>query len=398
MSVDPDSYEERIPSDVPHGLQSPTGMYNPFDWYRTKRSRGEIIYDADRNVYGVFSYDAVKTIFHDTNHFARPTLSSGQVEDDPLAYIQNAMVWSEEQTHDSAKKGMFEYFSPRALSNLEETIEVTTIKHLDAARTDERSFNFVEEIAVPVTLKIPMALLGIPERDYEQILNWIETFAEIGHTEYSATSTGSPSELAGLIEYFEGLITNRREQPQDDLISMFAKTDLETEIIGSNCFDILFAGQGTVTDFLSNALVAHSEHNILNRTDEVELEVALEEVLRYRSPIQSQARKTIKSVDVCGTSIPSGETVILWIGSANRDPDRYDDPDTFVLNRDPNHLAFGHGSHSCIGFMLARMEARIILQTFFDAFESISVHEDCIEPSPTPAVLAFDRLPVSVCE
>lgn len=399
MSIDSGPTPE-IPADVPRALHSRRGLLEPFGWYAKQRSIDPVQYDSDRGVYDVFRYQDVKRVFHSPETFERPNLSPNgpdETADDPLGYIGDAMIWSDRPGHDAAKQNMFEYFSPRALEDLPATVERIATDEIDRALEGGDHFDFVEDVAVPVTLKVPMALLGVPESDYETLVDWIETFDQVSLSEHSDVASSSPEEMAAVVEYFESLIDDRARNPRDDLISTFVhETPLDRELIGSNCFDMLFAGQGTMTDFLANAMYMDARQDIFEDLDPNELEPVLEEVLRLRSPIQCQSRVTTKSVTVGETRIPAGETVVCWIGSANRDPEAFDAPDEIVHDREADHLAFGHGSHSCIGFTMARLEAPIVLRTLFERVEELTVRESLLEPAPTPQVLAFDRFPVRV--
>ena len=397
MSIDNAFSRTKIPDDVPTGLQSKQRLLEPFEWYHDKRQAESIQFDPNRGVWDVFRYDDVKKIFHSPETFRRPDLSprTESAADDPLKYIGDAMVWSDGSGHDTSKQNMFEHFTPRALKAIESEIERIAKAELEDHFTSGNPFDFVNEYAIPVTLKIPMKLVGVPESDYDQILEWIEIFDEVSLSEHSDRESSNPEAMAETVEYFEALMAKRARNPQDDLISLLVnQTPVGRRFIGANCFDILFAGQGTMTDFLSNAIYLHGQQRIFDQDPDLEMETILEEVLRYRSPIQSQARRTTETVTVDGVEIPAEERVICWIGAANRDPNEYDNPDEFLPTRNPEHLAFGHGSHSCIGFRLARLEAPIILKTFFDAVGEIEVLNDQIVPATTPQLLTYDQLPV----
>lgn len=397
MSTDSVFSPTKIPDDVPTELQSKRGLLEPFEWYHNQLQTHPVQFDPDRGVWDTFQYDDVKRIFHSPETFQRPNLSprTDSGDDDPLKYLGNAMVWSDGSGHDTSKQNMFGHFTPGTLEEMKSKIEQIAKAELENHFTSGEPFDFVSEYAIPVTLKIPMRLLGVPESDYNQILKWIETFAEVSLSEHSDRESTNPKAMAETVEYFEALMAERARNPQDDLISLLVnRTPVDRRFIGANCFDILFAGQGTMTDFLSNAIYLHGQQRIFDQDPDSDMGTVLEEVLRYRSPIQAQARRTTETATVNGIDIPAGERVICWIGAANRDPNKYDNPDEFRPARNPEHLAFGHGSHSCIGFSLARIEAPLILKTFFDAVEEIEVLEDQIIPAPTPQLLTYDQLPV----
>jgi len=381
----------------PEPLRSPERLHDPFGWYNEKRSESPVHYDEQRGVYDVFTYEHVKTTLQDGDRFVRENLSQRHMESpNPFSYIDNAMVWSDGPDHKQIKGQLFEYFTPNRLRELRGTIEDVTQSQIEVALEGGGEFDFVSDFAVPVPLRVVMEMVGVPGDDHRQVLEWLDTFRTVMHTEYSAVKSKDEQAMSETVAYFEALVDRRRERPRADLISLLVEeTDLSEAEIGSNCFDFILAGQGTMSELLSNALFLFDRQDMLSEMDEYDLSVVLEEVLRYRSPLQSRARKTTEPVQVAQTDIPAGETVILWIGSANRDPEQYADSNRFTPERDPDHLAFGSGPHTCIGAPLARLEAPIVLQSFLDSFDQLEIQSELIEPKLKPSKLGFERLPVS---
>ena len=382
---------------LPEPLRSERALHDPFEWYDRMRRGSPVRYDPQRAVYDVFTYDEVKRCLQDDERFVRKALSRSHADPDgSLSYLDNAMVWSDGPAHKQGKGQLFEYFRPSMLAGFRETIESAAESQLQEALEDGPAFDFIGAYAVPVPLRVIMDVVGVPEADHRRMFEWLETFREVMHSEYSAEESTDGERMADAVDYVQGVIDERKRNPEDDLISrLVAETELTDEEIGANCFDFILAGQGTMSEFLSNALYLFAEQDLLGTTDEYDLDVLLEEVLRYRTPLQSRARETAAPVSVGDTEIPAGETVILWIGAANRDPAQYDRADTFLPGRDPDHLAFGSGSHTCIGAPLARLQAPIVLRTFLSAFEDIEIDHDAIEPKPKASKLGFERLPVS---
>jgi len=387
-----------VPEGTPTSLQSEAAMHHPFGWYRTQREHGPVHYDPQRNVYDVFSYTHVKEALQDSETFTRKPLSGSHSDTQtPFSYLDNAMVWSDGSKHSDAKAQLFQYFRPSMLADLETSIREITADQLHVAMDDGTKFDFVSEFAVPVPLRVIMDVVGIPQADHEQMLAWLETFREVMNTEYSDKESRDGSLMTETVEYFRTLVTRRRRDPQDDLVSRLAtETELSDAEIGSNCFDFILAGQGTMSELLANALFLFDDQGLLDEQPDHDVSDILEEVLRYRSPLQSRARVTTRPVTVGETDISAGETIILWLGAANRDPARFDRPETFVPDRDPEHLAFGTGAHSCIGAPLARLQAPIVLATFLDSVTAVTIDLDAAEPKWKPSKLGFEQLPVAV--
>lgn len=381
---------------LPKPLQSLEGLHDPFDWYERKRSAAPVHYDPHRDVYDVFSYDLVRRSLQDNDRLVRKPLARDHGDTtSPFSYLDSAMVWSDGESHRQSKRELFEYFRPDRLAGLQATIREITDDQLDVALRGGPAFDFVEEFAVPVPLRVIMSMVGIPQADHRQVLGWLNTFREVMNSEFSAKESYNEARMAEPVAYFRDLLAEKRADPDDDLASrLVAETDLDPATIGANCFDFILAGQGTMSEFLSNALFLFDRNGLVDQYHEYDLEAVLEEVLRVRSPLQSRARETAQPVSIGDTSIPAGETVILWIGAANRDPAQYERPDAFLPERNPEHLAFGNGPHTCIGAPLARMQAPIVLQAFLSRVDGVDIDTDSLEPKRKASKLGFERMRV----
>lgn len=390
--------EPQFSEGLPAGLRSAAALHDPFEWYDERRRTGPVHYDDRRGVYDVFAYDPVKTALQDDERLVRKELSGSHGgAETPFGYIDNAMVWSDGSGHKGTKSQLFSYFRPDLLEGIRESVAAVAETQLETATADGPAFDFVSEFAVPVPLRVVMDVVGLPREDHDRVLTWLETFRDVMNSEYSAKGSTDAARMTEPVDYFKRLVERRRRDPREDLVSrLVTETDLSAAEIGANCFDFVLAGQGTMSEFLSNALYLFVEHDLVGAVEEYDLSVVLEEVLRYRAPLQARARETAAAVTIADTRVPAGETVILWIGAANRDPDRYDRSDAFLPERDPDHLAFGSGPHTCIGAPLARLQAPIVLRAFFEGVDAVEIDEAGMEPKPKASKLGFERLPVTV--
>jgi cytochrome P450 len=192
------------------------------------------------------------------------------------------------------------------------------------------------------------------------------------HREFAAVTTEMRTDLADLAG-------QRRKAPQDDLLTRLVEAEVDGERLAPDellgFFQLLLsAGHETTTNLLNNAVLCfleHPEQLARLRAEPGLLPSAIEEVLRYRSPVQAMFRVPKRDVVLHGQTLPAGQLVLAMIGSANRDPSRFQDVDRFDITRDPNpHLAFGHGLHFCIGAPLSRLEARVALSIFLERVKS----------------------------
>jgi cytochrome P450 len=128
------------------------------------------------------------------------------------------------------------------------------------------------------------------------------------------------------------------------------------------------------------------------------MDTVIEEVLRYRSSLQATERTTTREVDIAGTTLAEGAQIQVFVGAANRDPRQFEDPETFKPERNPRHIAFGHGTHRCLGAPLARLETEVSLETFFDRFAAVDVHVEEAVPQLTLTEFGLESLPITVEE
>lgn len=397
MNTNDEFEANRLPDSIPEGLRSREALVEPFEWYDRKRQYGAVQYDEQRDVYDVFSYDLVKKIVQDSDRFIRPTLGENHTPemDSPQMLLNNGgMMWNDGKQHKNMKGDLFKYFTPNHVKKIKHTIERVSKTEIESIAKKDSEFDFAKDFAEPVSLKITMEILGVPTDDYEQIYEWISEITNIKRSEYMKDVGDEPTFSQNSVEYLRDLVEQRDNSPKADLISnMIKNTGLTHDEIGANSLDMMIATTKTQSEFLTNALYLYVTDTIEYDSTE-ELSEILEEVLRYRSPIQAQLRQANQRTEINGIEIQQGDELVVWFGAANRDPEKYDRPNEFVPDRNPEHLAFGSGPHACIGAPLARLEASIIIDLFIAYFDQIEIIEGSIVPKSDISSLGFDRLPV----
>jgi cytochrome P450 len=208
-------------------------------------------------------------------------------------------------------------------------------------------------------------------------------------------------------EYFAELIEARRAEPRDDLITAILEAEVdghrlsEREMVGF-CTLLLVAGNITTTNLITNAVRCFTaQPGLLDElaAGEQTMSTAIEEALRYRSPVQALFRVTTESVDLGRREIPAGEGIVAWLGSANRDERTFDRVDEFVPGRQPNqHLSFGYGTHYCLGAPLARLEAQIALSSLLERFETIEPVDTDLQPIRSSFIYGVEEYPLQVSQ
>jgi cholest-4-en-3-one 26-monooxygenase len=276
-------------------------------------------------------------------------------------------------------------FTPRGVRARRDDIDAIAAQILDGALEDSE-LDFVERIAAPFPLAVIAAVLGAPRSDIADLFRWTNEIIGKEDPEYRR-----PGETPGqtikrargeLHAYLLGLIQARRDTPRDDLITLLIGNDLDGKPLAdaqllAYAELLVEAGNETTRNAISGGLVALAENpgewEKLRANREL-LPEAVEEILRWVSPITHFTRTATEDVEIRGVTIPAGEQVALYFASANRDEDVFDDPFEFRVDRRPNpHLTFGFGEHFCMGAHLARVEIEVMFRQMLDRIASFEV-------------------------
>jgi cytochrome P450 len=336
----------------------------PFPWYESMREVAPVCQDPSSGSWMVFGYDDVQTVLSDHQRFSSEIGWFILLNTDP-------------PRHRLLRNLVTQGFTPRAVEALRPRIGQIVDGLLDRVEGVGR-MDLIEDLAVPLPVTVIAELLGIPIEDRERFKRWSNGIV-------SGPEPGQPNARAEMTAYFSSLMDKRRREPRQDLVSTLMAATVDGErLTDADLFSfyilLLVAGNETTTNLIGNAVICLDRHpgataRLRGRPDL--LGGAIEEVLRYRSPIQSMYRVTRSEVQIGGRTIGPGESVLAFIGSANRDPAQFPNPDRFDIERTPNrHLAFGHGIHFCLGAPLARLEARIALEALLRRLPGLAVAGD----------------------
>lgn len=387
----------------PEAIRSREGQLSPFEWYAEMRAENPVHYDEQRETWDVFRYDDVERVLKDHDAFtANRSLddeSSSDAEDEmPML---KTMITTDPPEHTRLRGFVDDRFQPGSIREYQPGVERVTEDLLDDLEGEAR-FDFVDEFSIPLPVIVIAELLGIPAERREQFRAWSNALVarpdDDTEEELQRVQRERQQAQQEMGRYFATLLAERQGGDGDDLITLAANAeDLSRgEKIGF-CMLLLLAGNITTTNLLTNAIWTFEEQGITDviRTGEIDHEAAIEEVLRYRSPIQSLKRIAVEDVELNGQQIQAGDVVTLWLGAANLDPDVFDAPDEFRPERKPNrHIAFGTGVHFCLGAHLARMEADVAMQHLFDRIERLDADHSDIEP--LSGLYGLESLPCEV--
>jgi len=373
-------------------LLTPKYLANPYLYYRTLRENDPVHWSERMNAWILTRYDDVHAALLDqrlssgarisTYADALPAESQQQLK--PLYYQVNKWIGNmDPPDHTRLRHLVNVAFTPRMIENLRPRILGLVNELLDKAES-EGVVDFIKTIAYPLPAVVIAEMLGMPVERREDFMQWsdaLTAFLGTGQPELDVAIKASSS-AEKLTTIFRDLVVERRQTPQDDLISAMVQAEesgdrlTEHEML-SMCGFLIVAGHETTMGLLGNGLLSmlthRSEFNLLGKNPEC-INSAVEECLRYDCPIQHQTRVAEEDFDLDGRSIKAGQRVLLFLGAANRDPARFPEPDKLDFQRNPNkHLAFGYGRHFCLGAPLARMEATIAFGAIAQRFPDMQL-------------------------
>ena len=374
---------------------------NPFPWYRSMRENAPVYFDKQQYMWHVFRYDDVQRVLSDYANFSSARGRGGsQNANQPLSA---SMISMDPPRHRQLRALTAQAFTPRAVEALAPRIQSIVNELLDQVMATGR-MDVIEDFSYPLPVIVIAELLGIPPADRERFKRWSDTIVGAANAmgEGGMTHTQATREM---VAYFGNIIAERQREPGPDLISGLLAVQIEgqhltmPELLGF-CALLLVAGNETTTNLLGNALLCFTEQPDVwqrLRAEPALLPGAIEEVLRYLSPVQSMFRVTAANVELGGQRIPEYVRVLAWIGSANRDEAQFPNAEQFDITRSPNrHIAFGYGIHYCLGAPLARLEAKIALGAMLERFTTVSrVPDTSLEPLQSSIVYGVHHLPMT---
>jgi cytochrome P450 len=390
-------------------LDQPT-VADPYPWYARLRAESPVCRVRQENgleTYLVTRYEDAKRALSDPRLSKNPEVGAAtlvaageQTYRSATVALAGGMLGVDPPQHTRLRRLVSAAFTPRRVEALRPRVQQITDGLLDAV-DGRHEVDLMDALAVPLPIMVICELLGVPAADRNDFRRW---------TNASLLPYGRAEQLDGaraLREYFAALIEARRDRPTDDLISALVTASAEDRLsedeLLANAVLMFVAGHETSVNLLGNgvlALLNRPELWRMLRDDPGLLPQAVEELLRYDGPVErATMRFAAEDVEIAGVSIPQGSLVAVVLAAADRDPERFADPNTVDLHRRENaHLAFGHGIHYCLGAPLARMEAQIAIGTLLRRFPhlALAVRADTLTRQESRIVRGLTALPVTL--
>jgi len=373
---------------------------DPFPHYERMRETAPVFHDDDSGSWHVFRYDDVQRVLSEHARF-----SSRMGGDDPSETGQlfaSSLITADPPRHRQLRSLVTQAFTPKAVDGLAPRISQLTEELLEGIASLGTA-DLIQELAYPLPVIVISELMGVPADDRDRFKHWSDVV--VSQTRSGAVNEDQHLTNVEMTGYFLDLIEQRRSRPGNDLISNLLAAEIDgqklsvAELLGF-CSLLLVAGNETTTNLIGNAVLCFTE--VPGTTERLRQEPsllpqAIEEVLRFRSPVQSMYRVTVADTTLGDVQIPAGAPLVAWIGSANRDERQFERPARFDVDRSPNrHLAFGHGIHFCLGAPLARLEARIALEGILSRLPGLALAPGSrLERMDSTIVYGLKALPAS---
>ena len=369
MFHDPATFTNGFPHDTFRALRAddPVSHHDHPTW---KRGYWVIARHAD-----------VQRVSRDSATFANaphPFLD-GEIPEDGDGGMSDLLISQDPPIHTKLRKLINKGFTPRRVAELEDRVRVRVNSIVDA-HAGRDSCDLVSDIALWLPLHVIADLVGVPENDREQVCRWTELTFGFDET---VTADERADAATAMFMYADGLCEQRRAEPQDDLLSVLITAEVDGETLTQMQIDLFFmllqnAGSETTRNLLTTGtivLLENPDQLELLRSDLSLLPTAIEELLRWVSPVMQFTRRATKDTEIGGQPITAGDRVVLVYPSANRDERAFADAEALELSRQPNdHVAFGAGGpHFCLGANLARFEARVMFEALLTRFDGLEV-------------------------
>ena len=388
---------------------------DPYPTYARLHEEGPLHYldvDGKWAVWSIFSHAECSSIAKDTRLSAKRAKQmllslpiSRQSEFSELARMLSLwLIFMDPPEHTRLRKLLNKGFSAAAVEGLRPQVEAIVDQMLKPLQYGSE-VELMREIANPLPVRIILEMLGIPQELRDTFVNWSRAIAVFrGNPNRTVEEARAAQDaLVELTEFFRKTVAERRRNKGSDLISLLIDIEEEGEVLTeeelyAQCIALLFAGHETTRNLIGNGmytLLKNPQQTAELREKPELIRSAVEELLRYESPVQFTARVLKEDMEVCGQPIRKGWTVLCMLGAANRDPKQFKEPDLLDLKRLNNqHLAFSAGLHFCIGAQLARLEGQIALLKMAQRFPEMKLTGPRPEWASTFGLRGLKTLPV----
>jgi cytochrome P450 len=400
---------------VQDNLFSPDVIANPYAFYGRLRDEDPVHWNETYALWLITRHDDLVWL---TRH--HELFSSAVFRNDPrpaypaidesdlglYEYVKNyqgdQFIQHDRPDHLEMRRVMHGYFTPKAMEAWRPFVRDAVKELLDAAEA-KGEMDVMRDLATPLPVLVIAEMMGVPKEERQYIRRLAEKLLYIGRGDYDRMKPLTEG-MRGMIEYVSPLVDKRIDNPGDDFISVLAQGEKKgiftRHQVLVNTSLLLLAGHETTINLLCNGTLAFTRHpdqwELLKQDPAGRTKQATEECLRYDSPVISIQRIATEDVDMRGKVLRKDDRVRWFISSANRDPAAFPDADTFDISRHPNqHVAFGSGTHHCLGATLARVEGQEVFRALAERFPDLRAETEDLEYQPSITFRSLKSLPVT---
>ncbi|NOY00270.1 MAG: cytochrome P450 [Verrucomicrobia bacterium] len=387
-------------------IQSPQFINDPYPFYRERREISPIG-QTRAGPWCLTGYDVIEKVLRHPDIGVHKAQHGLVDENSSIRHLSERwVIFCDPPVHTRIRRLVGQSFH-RLVKEEAKSIITEVLDNLLTEFENKREIEFINEFAYPLPLYVILKLIGVPAEDWARVTEWVKPLAVMIDPYVSTPYSFEQIETAAssLNDYLTLLTDNKRKQPSQDVISHLTHDknngdQLSTEDLISNISFLLFAGHETTVNLLGNGLYAalkdQTHWKYLVHSPE-KIPLAVEELLRYDSPIQLTIKRALKDIKIGGCAISAGSELRLFLGAANRDPDHFENPEQLMLDRSPNpHLAFGKGDHSCMGTTLARLEGKMAFEMLVQNFPKMELIESAPPRKIGLNLRGLARLPLSL--
>jgi cholest-4-en-3-one 26-monooxygenase len=380
----------------------------PHHWFAYLRKHAPVWWQEEADgpgFWAVTSHADCTQVNRDFEHFSssRRATFIWELPEDDLAQQQMLMLNMDPPLHTRYRRLVNKGFTPRMVNQLDERINAAADDIIDSV-IESGSADFVTDIAAELPLVVIAELLGVPHEDRHRMFDWSNRMIGSLDPEYQTGEEAPQQAAMELYAYASELFANKRADPHDDLMSVLTEVDIEGEKLSELELELFFllltvAGNETTRNLISGGMAAFFDHPDqweMLRNDRSLLPSAVDEMLRYVTPVMNFRRQSTSRFELGGQMIEEDQKVVFFHISANRDEAVFDDPQTFDITRNPNpHIAFGAGGpHFCLGANLARMEIRVMFEHLLDRMPDIRL-DGAVQRLQSQFISGVKHIPVA---
>jgi cytochrome P450 len=382
---------------------------HPYEYFGELRENDPVHLNEKWGGWIVTRYDDVRRCLQDDEHLSLEAQASrlqSAPQDIPNTetMFPKWIIYLDPPEHTQLRRIIGEAFNPEMVQKQRQEVEAVTESLIEDIKEQQSdTIELINEFAYELPVRIISRIMGLPLSDDDKLGEWssniaLTLFHYYGEPDRHQRTEQSIKEFA---DYLRDIVRQRMANPQDDLITYLNEAEVdgmsldEDEVVATTIL-LLFAGHETTTKLITNGileLLRHPDQMEMLRENPSIAPKAVEEILRYHGPSKSVTRAVVEDFELRGNKIEAGQRLMMSLAAANRDPRKFDDPETFDITRGTmEHLGFGHGTHHCLGAPLARLEARTAFPAFVQAFPDLELVTEDVDWVQSPLVRGPEEL------